>query len=281
MAEANLEKHKAKCPSYQLWLAERARPFFCQGINGGPPEEEVAWPPGLAPLAPPAPPPEAAANEADAAAEAAGAARKKQRARKARPAQGAAGLAAAYAASLGPERFEELLRRIEAACEQVRGCGWCEGNNGAVWPHFLRPPAPCRPDPASPSLPAAPAAGVRGGATAGGGAARGGAAAAARERHPQPPLLAQARAAAGGGGRRRQEGGSGLLQASGARCASSRRAVLAASGVSLVRRSPALIWPPRPSAQASIVGNMKAAGLLAGAEATTYIEFGAGKGYLW
>ena len=38
--------------------------------------------------------------------------------------------------------------------------------------------------------------------------------------------------------------------------------------------------PPTPL-QASIVGNMKQAGLLRGAEATTYIEYGAGKGYLW
>ncbi len=33
--------------------------------------------------------------------------------------------------------------------------------------------------------------------------------------------------------------------------------------------------------QASIVGNMKQHGLLEGAEQTTFIEYGAGKGYLW
>ena len=39
---------------------------------------------------------------------------------------------------------------------------------------------------------------------------------------------------------------------------------------------------PLPRAcQASIVGNMKQHGLLEGAEQTTYIEYGAGKGYLW
>ena len=123
--ESELEKHKARCPGYQFWLAERAQPFFCEGVNGGPPEEEVAWPEGLAPLPPPPEARAAADAEADVAAGgAAGGAPRKKRARRARPAQGSGGLAAAYAAGLGPQRFEELLGRIEAACERVRLRSW-------------------------------------------------------------------------------------------------------------------------------------------------------------
>jgi hypothetical protein len=112
--ESELDKHKLRCPSYRLWLAERSQPCFAEDINAGRGPEAV-WPPGLQPLAPP---PEAAAEaEPDGAATGAAAAKQRRRAtRRARAAAGPSALPAAYAASLGEARFAELLRRVEAAC---------------------------------------------------------------------------------------------------------------------------------------------------------------------
>lgn len=97
----------------------------------------------------------------------------------------------------------------------------------------------------------------------------------------QPPLLAHARAAAGGH----------LAAALGMHC----WARCSALPARLPSQVPSKAVPlPAPSTQscsqikkfamcpqASIVGNMKHHGLLEGAEQTTYIEYGAGKGYLW
>jgi hypothetical protein len=74
--ESELEKHKLRCPSYRLWLAERSQPCFAEDNAGSGPE--AAWPPGLQPLAPP---PEAAA---EAAANGAAAAKQRRRAAGAR-----------------------------------------------------------------------------------------------------------------------------------------------------------------------------------------------------
>ncbi len=111
--ESELEKHKHKCPGYRRLMAEQAQPFYSQGINGGQ-GEEVQWPAEVAAAV------AAEAAAAEAAAAAAAAAGEAPRRRRGRGAEGPAALQAAYAAALGEQGFEELLRRIEAACEQVR-----------------------------------------------------------------------------------------------------------------------------------------------------------------
>lgn len=116
MLESELEKHKLKCPGYRRLQAEQAQPFYSQGINGGP-GEEVQWPAHVTAAV------AAEAAAAEAAAAAAAAAGEAPRRRRGRGPQGPAAFQAAYAAALGEQGFAELLRRIEAACEQVRGRG--------------------------------------------------------------------------------------------------------------------------------------------------------------
>lgn len=124
MLESELEKHKHKCPGYRRLMSEQAQPFYSQGINGGQ-GEDVQWPAEVAAAV------AAEAAAAEAAAAAAAAAGEVSRKHRGRGPQGPAAFQAAYAAALGEQGFAELLRRIEAACEQVRAGllgGWAAGD---------------------------------------------------------------------------------------------------------------------------------------------------------
>ena len=98
MAESDLERHRLKCPAYLMLLADRAQPWFAEGINAGPDCGTVL----------PAAPPELAAalGGSDSG-----------RARR-----------AAFAASLGEQAFMQLVQRVQAAHKEVRE----RGTSGAL-----------------------------------------------------------------------------------------------------------------------------------------------------
>ncbi|GAB4817542.1 hypothetical protein N2152v2_004588 [Parachlorella kessleri] len=88
---SDLEKHKAKCPALRLLREQQAQPCYREGINAGSGPGAVL--------------PEASPEHAD---------------RRGRTDTDTA-RRAAYAASLGPEGFAELLSRIDRAHEQLCG----------------------------------------------------------------------------------------------------------------------------------------------------------------
>lgn len=180
--ESELEKHKHKCPGYLQAQAKKAQPFYAEDVNAGTVDAAVVWPPELQPAGAAD---ATAGQQADTTQQLQGQAEQPPQ-RRAGP-KGHAAMQAAFAASLGEERFKELLRRVEAVCEQI-----CEAEPLSV----LVPPAAeplLRPESATDHRPFS-------------------------LKHAQQ--------------------------------------------------------------QASIIGNMQAAGLLQDAGQVTYVEYGAGKGYL-
>ncbi|KAL4421463.1 hypothetical protein ABPG75_010754 [Micractinium tetrahymenae] len=181
--ESELEKHKLKCPGYLQDQANKAQPFFAEDINAGPAGAAVVWPAGLLPAGPG----NGGAGSGSSLAGQPADAGQQQQQQVAKGPKGHAAMQAAFAASLGEERFEEVVQRVEAACQQI-----------------------CEAEPLSALVP--PAA--------------------------EPLLLPE----------------------------------------SANEHRPFSL--KHAQQQASIVGNMRAWGLLEGAGEVTYVEYGAGKGYL-